>query len=99
LEEKRTLLNLKLICPMRLIDQLVTEINGRNLLGEIKYICLNKSSKKQLFLDYEEEFKNEFDELGRQPNLFDVEEYFKMKIIVDDTITESEGYRLLTKAG
>jgi len=44
-------------------------------------------------------FKNEFDELGRQPNLFDVEEYFKMKIIVDDTITESEGYRLLTKAG
>lgn len=84
---------------MRLIDQLVTEINGRNILGEIKYICLNKSSKKQLFLDYEEEFKNEFDELGRQPNLFDVEEYFKMKIIVDDTITESEGYRLLTKAG
>jgi len=75
----------------------MTEIQGENLLGEIKYICLNSDSKKELIEDFDYEFKAEYDELGRKPNQRDLEEYFGMKITIDESIDEDQKYVLLKR--
>lgn len=83
---------------MRLIDIMLKEILEKNLLGDISHIAINSNAKKELIKDYEDEFENEVEEQGRKPNMFDLEDYFGMKILIDDKITGREKYRLLTKA-
>lgn len=82
---------------MKLIDRILTEILNKNRLGEIKHIAVNSNGKKELLKNYEEEFKLEFEEQGRKPNMFDLEDHFGMKIIVDESIKNSEEYKLFAE--
>lgn len=82
---------------MKLIDRIVTEIFGRNLLGEYKYISLNKESFKELESDFQYEFGQDYEDFGKVPVKEDIEEYLKMKIIIDDSVDGDKKYELLTK--
>lgn len=75
----------------------MNEILEKNLLGDIKYIFVNSNAKKEILKDFMEEFRVEYEDQGRTPNIFDLEDHFGMKILIDDKISGREKYRLLTK--
>lgn len=83
---------------MRLIEIMLNEILEKNLLGEVTHVVINSNAKRELIKDYKDEFENELKDERREPNMFDLEDYFGMKILIDDKISGREKYRLLTKA-
>ncbi len=82
---------------MGLIDVIMTEILDKNLLGEIRYLCVSSKTKAILINDFNEEFAAEYDEMGRKPNKADLEDYFRLKILIDEHLDGDQEYQLLTK--
>lgn len=81
---------------MRLIDIVMTEILDKNLLGEIRYLCVSSKTKAELINDFNEEFAAEYEELGRKPNKGDLEDHFRLKILIDEHLTGNQEYQLLS---
>lgn len=82
----------------RLIDDIQTDINNKNILFEIEFILLTKASFEELLKDFEEEFEFEYMEIGRSPGKEDVQDYLNIPIIITNSILrEEEKYKLLTK--
>lgn len=75
----------------------MTEIQLKNLLGEIKYICVNTNTENELLRDFNEEFETEYEDMGRKPNRADLREYLGMKILIDDHLIDHR-YKLLSQA-
>lgn len=81
----------------RLIDEIVTELRDKNLLGEITHICLTPDSASELMRDYQEEFESEFIEYGRSATLDDVADYFGLGIVKEQSLNGKK-YQLLKVA-
>lgn len=82
-----------------LLDQIVAELKGKNLLGEIKYVCLNNKNMQKLIDEFEELFRAEYEEFGRKPNKHDLDDYFrsfKIRIIIDE-LPKGQSYKLLSE--
>lgn len=82
---------------MKLIDQIMTEIQDKNILNEVMYICLNSAGLDELVKEYRDEFVVEYYEIGREPNKREIEGYFGKKIVIDEGISKNQKYILLTK--
>lgn len=82
---------------VKLIDQIMTEIQDKNILNEVLYICLSSDGVNELIKEFADEFEVEYYDIGREPNKRDVEGYFGKKIVVDERISEDKKYLLLTK--
>ena len=80
----------------RLIDEIQTEIQDKEILSKISHIVLSVESLDELITDFKEEFQLEYSELGREPSKYDVQEYLNVPIILEHMDGE-EKYQLLTK--
>lgn len=65
-------------------------------MSKITHIVLDKASAKELINDFQEEFTVEYEELGRKPNKYDIQEYFNVPILIQE-LKNGEKYNLLTK--
>ncbi len=84
---------------INLIDEIITEIADKKVFGRIKYLVVNKETFEEIKSEFEYEFGSEYFDQGREPNKNDIEEYFKLKIIIDDKEARIKGdkkYLLLT---
>lgn len=80
----------------RLIDEIMTELSDRNILGDVIQILVTRSSIEELKNDYAEEFEHELKRAGRKVSVADLEEYFGIPLAVSK-INGEEKYQLLTK--
>lgn len=81
---------------MRLIDVIMTEILDKNLLGEIRYLCVSSKTEQELINDFNEEFAAEYEELGRKPNKRDLQDHLRLKILIDEQLDGDQEYQLLS---
>lgn len=78
----------------RLIDRIQYEVQSKNILGEVRYICVSRTAMEELMQDFKEQFVYEYMELGRQPAKDDILEYFNIPILIDDS-SRAKKYCLL----
>lgn len=76
---------------------IMTEILDKNLLGEIKYLCVSSKTKAELMNDFSDEFAAEYEDLGRPPNKADLQEHLRLKIVIDEQLDGDQEYQLLKK--
>lgn len=84
---------------MNLIDEIISEIADKKIFGRIKYLVVKSKTFEKIKSEFEYEFGSEYFDQGREPNKSDIEEYFKLKIIIDDKEARIKGdkeYLLLT---
>jgi hypothetical protein len=81
---------------IRLIDQIWGELNEKNILNEVVFINITKSALEELMADYTDEFKNELSYSGRRVSSKDIEDYFKVSLLVSP-LKDGQKYQLLTK--
>lgn len=65
-------------------------------MSKITHIVLDNDSAIELIDDFQEEFSVEYEELGRKPNKYDIQEYFNVPILIQK-LKNGEKYNLLTK--
>lgn len=81
----------------RFIDEVLSEILDKSLLSDGEnHLYITKPALDRLLSDYQDEFKIEYEELGRRPCIDDLKDYLNVTILIKENLNGTE-YELLTK--